>query len=71
MGSVPEGSPSSGYGRPRTPQNGEGKHSVGKTHRRHDSSQQGHAQTTATMGAAASTISIEIIIRNHLQCREG
>jgi len=72
MSSVSGGSSSSGYDRPQAPQNVQGKQNAGKTHRhRHDNSQQGPAQKTAPIASAASATTIESIIKNHLQCREG
>lgn len=72
MALVSGGATNSSYDRPQAPQNVQNKQGNGKSQRHgHDNSHQGATQTAAAKASAASTSTIESIIKNHLQCREG
>jgi len=72
MAIVSGGSTSNSYDRPQAQQNDQDKLRSGKTHRHHHyNSQQDPPQTTTTNASAASTITIESIIKNYLHGREG
>ena len=72
MASASGGATNSCYDRPQASQNVQNKQSNGKSQRHgHDNSRQGATQAAATKASAASTSTIEAIIKNHLQFREG